>query len=340
MVPPMPEQRNSTNFLRVLAIALVVNSHMDLLYPKKFAFLASGGMMGNALFFMLSSWGLLLSMKAHPRAFGEWYGRRILRIYPAVWVAVVLLAFPFGIHSGWIRLDNVLDQMNKFFYPPFWFLQALMIYYFIIFFIIRNYSFKRFVLVTTPVVAFYVLYYFFWLDLTTFSIEGTPFRLIFYFLVVLWGVYLGSKSEQIHYQGLQDVFLLTLSISCIYAHKFLMQRGSFVEFQFVQHLASFPMLYYFVKVANSPFIRDTVMGGRYVGKALTFVSAMTLELFMVNNSLDFLDTKVGAFPINVIALLSLNFALALLIFYGAKPIARLFASGAGEKRAAATQVSR
>src|SRR5206468_4902650 len=97
--------RNSTNFLRVLAIILVVNSHMDNLYPPQVAFLATGGMIGNALFFMLSACGLLVSMQEHPRAFGEWYARRIIRIYPSVWVTVILLSFPIGIYSGSIKLD-------------------------------------------------------------------------------------------------------------------------------------------------------------------------------------------------------------------------------------------
>jgi len=330
----MSEPRNSTNFLRVLALALVVNSHMDYLYPHKFAFLASGGMMGNALFFMLSSLGLLLSMQAQPRSFGEWYGRRIIRIYPAVWVTVILLSFPIGIYEGAIQPVNILDQMGKFFYPPFWFLEALMIYYVFVFFIIRNYTDRRLFWVASIVSAAYVLYYVSWLDLTTFSIEGTPFRLIFYFLVVLWGIWLGSRNQKMEYSGPQDVFLLVLSIVCIYGHKFLMQRGLFDWAQFIQHLAVFPMLYYFVKVARSDFISETVMGSRYVGRTLTFLSAATLEVFMVNNSIDFLGPKLGPFPANVIALLALNIGLALVILYCAKPISRIFQSNGREKIAA------
>jgi peptidoglycan/LPS O-acetylase OafA/YrhL len=333
----MSEQRNSTNFLRVLALALVVNSHMDELYPRKLAVLATGGMMGNALFFMLSSLGLILSMQARQRSFGEWYGRRITRIYPSVWVIVILLTFPLDIYRGATHLGNVLDQMNKFFYPPFWFLEALMIYYVFVFFIINHYSDRRLAWVASLVVAIYVLYYVFLLDLTKFSIEGTPFRLIFYFLVVLWGIFLGSRGEKIQYKGPQDVLFLLLSIACIYAHKFLMLHGRYDSFQFVQHLAAFPMLYYFLKVAKSNFISHTIMGGRYLGATLTFVSAATLEVFMVNNTIDFLGPKLGSFPVNVISLLVLNLGLALLIFYCAKPISRIFGSGSREEVAVAAR---
>jgi len=279
-------------------------------------------MIGNALFFMLSSLGLLLSMRDHPREFVEWYGRRITRIYPSVWVTVILLTFPFGIHKGLIRSDNVLEEFGKFFFPPFWFLQALMIYYAIIFFIIRDFSPRRLLAVAVPVIALYAAYYVFMLDLGQWSIEGTPFRLIFYFLVALWGLNIGSKAEAVQFRGFSDVLFLGASVACVYGHKYLMQRGMFVNLQFMQHLASFPMLFYFVRVANSPLIRDGLMRRSISGPALTFLSAMTLEMFMVNNSLDPLGPMLGSFPINVIALLSLNTALALLIYFCAKRIRR------------------
>lgn len=315
--------RNSTNFLRVLAIILVVNSHMDSVYPPHMAFLATGGMIGNALFFMLSAFGLYVSMHEYPRAFGEWYARRIIRIYPSVWVTVILLCIPIRIYGGEIGLNNILDEMGKFFYPPFWFLQALLIYYGIIFFIIRDFSCKRLALVSVPIVSMYALYYMFVLDLEKWSIEQTPFRLIYYCLVVLWGIYLGSKREKLQFTGPRDVIMLLLSLSLIYGHKYLMQRGVLLSFQFIQHLATFPMLYFTVKIAKSSFIRQKVMGSHIAGKMLTFVSGATLEIFIVNNSIDVLSYKLGAFPINVIALVSLNIGLALIIFYCAQPVRRM-----------------
>lgn len=317
-------EKNSTNFLRALAIVLVVNSHMDRFYPPDLTVLATGGMIGNTLFFMLSACGLLVSMRAHPRAFGEWYARRILRIYPSVWATIVLLGFPIGIYAGSIGLNNLLEQMGKFFYPPFWFLQALLIYYGVIFFIIREFSYKRLALVSIPTVTIYALYYIFLLDLGKWSIEETPFKLIYYFLVMLWGIYLGSQSERLQFKGPWDVAGLILSVFFIYGHKYLMHRGLLMPLQFVQHLASFPMLYFGLKVAKSDFIRHTIMGSRYIGKAAAFVSGMTLELFIVNNSsVDFLASKLGAFPFNAIALVMSNIGLALLIFFCAQHIRRI-----------------
>ena len=44
--------RNHTiDILKFLAAILITNSHMDVLYPGKFSVLATGGAIGDALFF-------------------------------------------------------------------------------------------------------------------------------------------------------------------------------------------------------------------------------------------------------------------------------------------------
>jgi len=316
----MPPNRRNTDFLRVVAIFLVVNSHMDALYPPHLAFLATGGMIGNSLFFALSGWGLLLSMQQHKKPFAEWYARRMTRIYPAVWVVVAVLTFPIGVVEGAIRLDNILDALGKFFYPPFWFLQALLIYYALVYAVVARFSYRRLLQVALPVVALYAVCYSSFLDLHKWSIEETPFRLIYYFLVMLWGLYIGSKSYQMHCT-IYDLMWLSLSIACIYLHKTLMAHGLLLWFQCVQHVATFPMLYYFAKVASSTQVQS-LMGDHLFGQVLRGISTLTLEIFMVNNSIDVFGTKLGPFPINVFALLTLNLGLALLVRVCALPLAR------------------
>lgn len=133
--------RNDTNFLRFVAIILIVNSHLDSYYP--IPYLGTGGAIGNSLFFVLSSFGLLLSERSNPRQFTEWYTRRIKRIYPTIWVVVVFLTFPYKLYMNALSSKDVLTFLGNFFYPPFWFLQALMIFYVIGFFIIKKYNIRK-----------------------------------------------------------------------------------------------------------------------------------------------------------------------------------------------------
>ena len=187
--------RNDTNFLRALAIVLILNSHLDNFYPVQQ--LATGGMIGNAFFFMLSSLGLYLSWQTKQQNdFQSWYSQRIIRIYPAVWITIIFIILPLAIYSGSLNAQSFFEKMGMFFFPPFWFLQALMIYYLLAFFILKRFSYRLLLVFSASILSVYIVYYYFYLDLTIFSIETNSLRQIFYFLIFLWGIYLGAVKEK------------------------------------------------------------------------------------------------------------------------------------------------
>lgn len=75
------ERDFSIDVLKFLAVFLIINSHMDILYTN-YKFLATGGAIGDTLFLFCSGYTLLLN-KQNIR-FDNWYKRRINRIYPSV----------------------------------------------------------------------------------------------------------------------------------------------------------------------------------------------------------------------------------------------------------------
>ena len=156
--------KNDTNFLRFFAIALIINSHLDNYYPIRF--FATGGAMGNALFFVLSSFGLFLSAQNNLKPFTEWYTQRIKRIYPTVWTVVILLTLPYKIYMDAFDLKNLLIFFGNFFYPPFWFLQALMLFYILIYFIIKKYNVRKIYYWLFAVSVLYAFTYLNFLDLS------------------------------------------------------------------------------------------------------------------------------------------------------------------------------
>jgi peptidoglycan/LPS O-acetylase OafA/YrhL len=274
---------------------------MDNFYPIKL--LATGGMIGNSIFFMLSSLCLYLNWGEKGKTIlRNWYGQRIMRIYPPVWVTVIFIIIPISIYFGLLRPDNFLEKMGMFFFPPFWFLQALLIYYLIMFFILKQYSQRLLVVIATPVLLLYGIYYGFILDTSIWSIEELPFKLIFYFLIILWGFYLGSMKERINFSGIADIFLLFLCLGIIYIHKYLMYRELLASLQFVQHLAVFPLLYYLLKVARSHFILSTIMKNTVLARITNFLSKNTLEIFIVSNSILVVFNQLELiFPLTAIA---------------------------------------
>ena len=52
-------RNNGIDILKCLAAILITNSHMDMMYPK-FSLMATGGAIGDALFFFCSGFTLLL----------------------------------------------------------------------------------------------------------------------------------------------------------------------------------------------------------------------------------------------------------------------------------------
>lgn len=306
--------RNDTDFLRALAILIIINSHMDDFYPVKF--LATGGMIGNSIFFMLSSLGLFLSWQKRQKCgLTSWYGHRISRIYPAVWATIILVLLPRDIYLGAISTDYFLMGIGKFFYPPFWFLQALLIYYFIVYFVLKHYSGRLVMAIAVPSMLFYALYYTYFLDLTKFSIESDFIRIIFYFLIFLWGLHLGSIKGKITFKGWRDTIFLAACVGIIYAHKFMMVQGTWPQFQMIQHIAVFPLLYFALKTANSDFVSKTVMTHPVFGKAFNYISLLTLELFIVGNSIDgFMAQLITGFPFNAVMYVAATFMIACVIY--------------------------
>lgn len=299
---------------------------MDVFYP--ISWFATGGAIGNSLFFMLSAYGLLLSEQNSRQSFTQYMVKRITRIYPAVWINIVLLIIPlttlyFFTSPRWyvemineFSLNEPLVLLGAIFYPPpaHWFLQALMLFYLMGFFFIKNYDVKK---LTGGFLLFLMLYvglYVQFQDYSTWVTESTlTFKMIFYAMVFLSGIYFASINERIVYCGTKDWLALFLLLLAIYIHKFLMLKGSAGEFQFIEQLLIFPLLYYFIKISKSDFVLDILMKRSIFSNFIAVGAAMTLELYMVHGPIRVLIHQyLPTFPLNVIS----HIFITIIISYG------------------------
>jgi len=89
--------RHDTSLVLCVACGLIVNSHLEAFWPR--SFLAVDGLLGNSMFYMLSGFGIGCSLWARPQQFGPFLARRLVRIYPAVIVTVLLLVGIVGGHA-------------------------------------------------------------------------------------------------------------------------------------------------------------------------------------------------------------------------------------------------
>jgi hypothetical protein len=105
-------QLHDADAVRAAAAVLIANSHLETFYPR--AWMAGDGLLGNALFYFLSGFGVSLAASTRGLPFGRWIGRRLLRLYPAVIVAGLVI-------QVWLRHDwrtwSPADAFRVFVFP-------------------------------------------------------------------------------------------------------------------------------------------------------------------------------------------------------------------------------
>ncbi|MCD8289910.1 MAG: acyltransferase [Prevotella sp.] len=126
----IPENRNiGIDILKCAAAIFITNSHMDLLYAK-YSELATGGALGDSLFFFCS--GFALFMKPSQRVgndFSNWYKKRINRIYPTI-LAIAIIKCLFANYNA--NIINIL------LYGGGWFCTCIMVYYIFVYQIVTK----------------------------------------------------------------------------------------------------------------------------------------------------------------------------------------------------------
>jgi len=306
--------RRDTTFLRAVAILIVFNSHLDLYYPR--ARFATGGAVGNALFFALSTFGLVLSSRSKPIPFPEWCTRRFLRIYPAIWVALVLYWLPLEFLSSFGPRPDFLTLLGNFFYPSWWFVQLLLAFYPIAYALTKCNRPASIAWWLLGISGMYFVVYFCCLDLSRWSVETLPFKTISCLLSFVLGAWLALRDPAIEYRGWRDLALLLGTVAAIYGHKYLMSLGLLPGLQFLQQFLLLPMTYYALKVSRCSFIQRRVMGAGFPAACFTWLSEHTLEIYMIHTAFLTPVLALGLpFPLNVVSLFAITLSLAAVCHY-------------------------
>lgn len=174
------------DILKVLAVLLVLNSHMEPAYGN-YSFLATGGAFGDALFFFASGFMLF---KGPTLRFDNFYKKRISRIYPTIIIVAIVGALLFN------RNDNIVTILLQ---GGGWFVSCIMIYY-VLLWIVQRWFLLKLNTVCIIVSLGIIIWYYLWFDLTeTTSIYGeTYFKWGFYFLFMLQGAIMGGSPKSIN----------------------------------------------------------------------------------------------------------------------------------------------
>ena len=229
------------DFVKLVAVFLVLNSHMGICYGSH-SFLATGGAIGDALFFFISGFTLFLGGKYR---FDNWYKRRLSRIYPSVLATGIIACLLFKSE------DSFFDVITA---KRYWFIQCIFIYYLLLY-PIKTYVNKVWSLFSILFVLVVVAYFLFFdfTDKGLFWGNNSYFRWMFFFLIMLQGAILGKKG-QVTFKA----WHLPALFGCIAAWYGVCYCFNGTNWQILSVIPMFGVTYFVYSVSNNSCVKKNV----------------------------------------------------------------------------------
>lgn len=314
------------SLVKVLAMYLIIQSHSDQLFPDSISFLATGGALGNELFFLTG--GYLYSTK---KGLWETTFKRFIRLYiPTYMMSVVSYIFGIVPFSSLFSLRGFLSQAI---WPTlFWFVSAIFVNGILLHLLDQAGIFRdkrKMCVFFGGFVILYILVYIFgvspknvWTVEDIKLLGGTVyFKCIYSFAVFCLGyllkLYVPAErikvKEQTLYAG------AVCGVLGFYGFKFALNRGVVpMELQLLsQPLTVISVLLIFFAIMNSMVLKKLFMKSPGLTNAVNKLGNITLESFLVQFELIHLVSLLDiAFPLNygiaVLAVVAAAFVFQLL----------------------------
>lgn len=283
-------------WLKTFAAIFITNSHYADIWPV--SSLAIGGHLGNCIYFFVSGFCLYNIKESFPK----WYAKRIIRIYPALWI-VATVDFIVGRNSA----DDLMALIHCYIYPTWYhFIGSIMLLY-IVFYIIRficnklKIDIRWFMLI---IFLGFVILYLFVFDKSSYHIDDVNENWVRFqfFESMLLGAFLREKydaiKEKISWFNVISLFVL---IVCYFVGKKAISHFEILNavqlfLPIVQVLLIASIGVFFIKLEKKKFF-DLV--NKKLSKVVRLLSELTLEIYLCQVLvLDKLSDII--FPINFI----------------------------------------
>lgn len=306
MIPKENERNIGIDVLKCIAALFITNSNFEVLYP--ISSFATGGTMGNCLFFFAS--GFTLFLKPLGR-FDQYYKRRINRIYPTVFAWAILST---------IFFDSTKNIVQVLLYGGGWFITCIMVLYIFLFFVNKTMYNK---LVLSWVISLVIVIVWFYLidkrNGASFYGDDSYFRWGFYFLFMLLGSICGVYQQEIKHRFTNNL-LITISCIIIFYVMLYYSRINIIpkELEIISIIPLLAMTYYFYKLSNTKKLKY-VYNHKIFGTAIKIIGGLCLEIYLVQHDL-ITDQMNMVFPLNLLGM----FLIILTAAYILRCMARLF----------------
>ena len=290
----MKERNVGIDVLKLLAIILITNSHMKPLYGS-YGALATGGVIGDALFFFCSGFTLFLKpFNDGVKGFPDWYKRRINRIYPTVFAVAILFCTFWGVHKD---INQIILFGGR------WFVTLIMVYYVFIYFIgvfLRDKLNWVLAMASLVLVAWYYIMDFSF-PFSLYADNGFKNKWFLFFIFMLFGTRVGmmsSHEKQLTHQWRNLLLAIVGSVA------FYVMYGATIKYEqlgFLHVFTFLPMLmalYFIYLWADGPFMHS-VYHTKWGNLIIRFVGGLCLEIYLIQNRI-MTDALNHLFPLNLL----------------------------------------
>lgn len=281
--------------LRALAACLITNAHYTDIYPTDL--IANGGLIGDVLFFAVSGYCLYNVKMSFPR----WYGKRLCRVYPPV----LIMTLVYVLLGAYSLADH--NAVWWFVYPTYYhFVASIIVLYIPFYFCMKIDWLRKHLLTIMGTIAFvwlvvYVIVY----DKSYYHIDTVREPMIRFLFMesMLLGAWF--KQNDVKFRNKYKVWypFATLGMFVVYfASKLLFShRQSLAQLQILNQIVIFILLVLmFITFEGLDSKLEKIP--RTIKKIISFISSITLEIYLVQYVLINLVRPIGHFPINWIIL--------------------------------------
>ena len=307
----------AVSIAKVIAMLLIINSHSDVLFPKKLSFLATGGALGNELFFLTG--GFLFKVKND--SFVSFCWKRYIRLYIPTYLMTVFLFIIGYIHLQ--EFNSVKEIFHLLIWPSqFWFVSAIFVFGIIQYFLVKTNLFqstKVFTVYTCVFAGIVILMY--WAAVpnkTEWIVEDARlfnttvyFKCIYSFYVFTLGYYLKVNKGRWETRKNKGIWTAAFLASFIlfYGFKYLIsKKATYMPLQIISQFITVVCVVSLF-IALEKWVR---INKNRIVRIINFLSRITLESFLVQfQVIGFIAGVEIGFPMNylsaVILILSISY---------------------------------
>ncbi|MEB4860644.1 acyltransferase family protein [Priestia megaterium] len=260
--------------LRAIAAILITNAHYMNVYPTNL--IANGGLLGDVIFFAVSGF-CLVNIRQN---FVSWYGKRIIRIYPVVWIiTTIYIILRFYSLEDWTLAEYYL-------YPTYYHFVASIIVLYVAFYIVMKTKVlvRNIPKIILGLLIIELLVYVFIYDKSTYHIDTVrePMIRFLFFQAMLLGAYFRIYKEKFINNNRIIYWVASLVLFVIY----FASKLAFVKFdtlspyQILNQIVLFGLLYFVFRCFAGIDAMLEALPVK-IKAIISFISMITLEIYVV-----------------------------------------------------------